>query len=78
VSDPAQLDAFRATIHPDGRTERPPVKPPGVRSIAAPTTLSAGELTCTDTVRQVKESFGHPLMMPCSVILDPAATVHTP
>ena len=29
-------------------------------------------------MRQVKESFGHPLMMPCSVILDPAATVHTP
>ena len=29
VSDPEQLDAFRATIHPDGRTERPPVKPPG-------------------------------------------------
>jgi maleylacetate reductase len=82
VSDPGQLDAFRATIHPDGRTERPPVKPPGVRSIAVPTTLSAGEFTwfagCTDTVRQVKESFGHPLMMPCSVILDPAATVHTP
>lgn len=82
VSDPAQLDAFRATIHPDGRTERPPVKPPGIRSIAVPTTLSAGEFTwfagCTDTVRQVKESFGHPLMMPCSVILDPAATVHTP
>jgi maleylacetate reductase len=82
VSDPAQLDAFRATIHPDGRTERPPVKPPGVRSIAVPTTLSAGEFTwfagCTDTVRQVKESFGHPLMMPCSVILDPAATIHTP
>ena len=82
VSDPAQLDAFRATIHPDGRTERPPVKPPGVRSIAVPTTLSAGEFTwfagCTDTARQVKESFGHPLMMPSSVILDPAATVHTP
>ena len=82
VSDPEQLDAFRATIHPDGRTERPPVKPPGVRSIAVPTTLSAGEFTwfagCTDTLRQVKESFGHPLMMPCSVILDPAATVHTP
>ena len=82
VSDPAQLDAFRARIQPDGRTERPPVKPPAVRSIAVPTTLSAGEFTsfagCTDTVRQVKESYVHPLMMPRSVILDPAATVHTP
>lgn len=82
VSDPAQLDRFRATIHPDGRTERPPVKPPGVRSIAVPTTLSAGEFTwfagCTDTTRQVKESYGHAEMMPRSVILDPAATIHTP
>lgn len=82
VSDPAQLDNFRAVIHADGRTERPPVKPPGVRSIAVPTTLSAGEFNspagCTDTVRQVKESYLHPLMMPRSVILDPAVTVHTP
>ena len=58
------------------------MKPPGVRSIAVPTTLSAGEFTsfagCTDTVRQVKESYGHALMMPRSVILDPAVTVHTP
>ena len=82
VTEPADLDRVRATIHPDGRTERPPVNPPGVRSIAVPTTLSAGEFTwfagCTDTERQVKESYGHALMMPRSVILDPAATVHTP
>jgi maleylacetate reductase len=82
VTAPEQLDAYRAQIRPDGRTERPPVQPPGVRSIAIPTTLSAGEFTwfagCTDTVRQVKESYGHALMMPRSVILDPAVMVHTP
>ena len=82
VSDPAQLDNFRAHTGADGRTERPPTKPPPVRSIAVPTTLSAGEFTssagCTDTVRQVKESYSHALMMPRTVILDPAATVHTP
>jgi maleylacetate reductase len=82
VSEPDQLDAFRAQIQPDGRTERPPVRQPDVRSIAVPTTLSAGEFTwfagCTDTVRQVKESYGHALMMPRSVILDPATTIHTP
>jgi maleylacetate reductase len=82
VTDLAQLDGFRAVIRADGRAERPPVKPPSVRSIAVPTTLSAGEFNspagCTDTVRQVKESYLHPLMMPRSVILDPAATVHTP
>ncbi len=77
-----QLDAFRAVVTPDGKTERPPTKPPGVRFIAVPTTLSAGEFTwfagCTDTARHVKESFGVALMMPSAVILDPAVTLHTP
>jgi maleylacetate reductase len=82
VSDPAQLDNFRAHTGADGRTVRPPAEPPPLRSIAVPTTLSAGEFThfagCTDTVHHVKESYAHPLMMPREVILDPAATVHTP
>lgn len=82
VTDPAQLDAFRARVTSDGNTVRPPTKPPPVRSIAIPTTLSAGEYThfagCTDTVRQVKESYAHPLLMPHAAILDPAVTVHTP
>jgi maleylacetate reductase len=82
VSDPAQLDTFRARIMSDGRTERPPTKPPSIRSVAIPTTLSAGEYTwfagCTDTDRHVKESYGTALMMPRVVILDPAVTVHTP
>jgi maleylacetate reductase len=82
VSKPEDLDGLRAVITPDGRTERPPTKAPTVRSIDVPTTLSAGEFTpfagCTDTARHVKESFGHPLMMPQVVILDPAVTAHTP
>jgi maleylacetate reductase len=82
VTAPEDLDRFRATISADGKTERPHVKPPTVRSVDVPTTLSAGEFTpfagCTDTVRHVKESFGHPLMMPQAVILDPAVTIHTP
>ena len=82
VSEPAQLDAYRARISADGSIERPPVKPPAVRQVSIPTTLSAGEYTafagCTDTLRQVKESFGHPQMMPKAVILDPAVSVHTP
>jgi maleylacetate reductase len=82
VTEPEQLDAFRAVVRPDGSTERPPAQAPALRAIAVPTTLSAGEFTwfagCTDTVRQVKESYGHPLMMPRSVILDPEVTVHTP
>ena len=82
VTAPEQLDGLRAVIATDGTTERPPIKAPTVRSVDVPTTLSAGEFTpfagCTDTARNVKESFGHALMMPRSVILDPAVTVHTP
>jgi maleylacetate reductase len=82
VTEAAELDAYRARISADGSIERPPVKAPSVRQVSIPTTLSAGEYTasagCTDTVRQVKESFSHPLMMPKAVILDPAVTVHTP
>jgi maleylacetate reductase len=82
VVAPGQLDAFRGEVTPDGKTRRPPTKPPGVRFIAVPTTLSAGEFTsgagCTDTARHVKESYQHALMMPAAVILDPAVTVHTP
>jgi maleylacetate reductase len=82
VTEPAQLDQYRAVIAADGTARRPEVQPPSVRSIAIPTTLSAGEFTasagCTDTARHVKESYSHPLMMPRTVILDPEVSVHTP
>jgi len=82
VTEPSQLDNYRARIAADGTARRPEVKAPSVRSIAIPTTLSAGEYTasagCTDTARHVKESFSHPLMMPRTVILDPEVSVHTP
>jgi maleylacetate reductase len=82
VTEPEQLDDYRARTAADGTTQRPPLKPPSVRMIAIPTTLSAGEFSagagCTDTVRHVKESYSHPVMMPRTVILDPEATVHTP
>jgi len=82
ITAPQQLDAYRALVAADGTIRRPKVEPPGARMIAIPTTLSAGEFSagagCTDTVRHVKESFSHPLMMPRTVILDPAASVPTP
>ena len=82
VTDPAQLDRFAASVAPDGSTRRPPTAAPGLRAVAIPTTLSAGEYSwfagCTDTARHVKQSFGHPLMVPRSVILDPALTRLTP
>jgi len=82
VTEPGQLDALRGRTSADGQTVRPSVNPPPVRSIAVPTTLSAGEFThsagCTDPVHHVKQSYSHPLMMPRAVIFDPALTVHTP
>jgi len=82
VTEPGQLDRFAARIEADGRAHGPPVEPPAVRSIAVPTTLSAGEFTasagCTDTERQVKQSYSHRLMVPRVVILDPAISRHTP
>ena len=82
VTEPSQLDNYRAQIAADGTARRPEVAAPSVRSIAIPTTLSAGEYTasagCTDTVQRVKESYSHPLMMPRTVILDPEASRHTP
>jgi len=82
VAEASGLDAYRAVIGSDGSVRRPAIDAPGVRFIAIPTTLSAGEFNasagCTDTVRHVKESFAHPLMAPRTVILDPGPTVHTP
>jgi maleylacetate reductase len=82
VTDPADLDNYRAIVGADGKSVRPQAKPPRVRTIAIPTTLSAGEYTasagCTDTLRHVKESYGDPLMMPKIVVLDPRASLHTP
>jgi maleylacetate reductase len=82
VTEPQQLDEYRAQITADGTIRRPEIKSPTVRSIAIPTTLSAGEFSagagCTDTQRHVKESFSHPQMIPLAVILDPTASVPTP
>jgi maleylacetate reductase len=82
ITEPEHLDRLKATITPEGKTHRPPTKAPPIRSVDVPTTLSAGEFTamagCTDTVRNMKESYAHPLMMPQTVVLDPAVTVHTP
>ena len=58
------------------------VKPPTVRQISIPTTLSAGEFSglagVTNEDTKVKEMFRHPLTIPQAVILDPEVTRHTP
>jgi maleylacetate reductase len=70
------LDGLRPVEGP------PACKPPTVRQITVPTTLSAGEFSAilgvTDERRRVKELFRHPQIIPRTVVLDPAVTVHTP
>jgi maleylacetate reductase len=57
-------------------------RPPVVRQVSIPTTLSAGEFSAiagvTNEATKVKEMFRHPLAIPRAVILDPEATRHTP
>ena len=57
-------------------------RPPTIRQISVPTTLSAGEFSgiagVTNEATRVKELFRHPMVIPSAVILDPALTVHTP
>ncbi|OKO85125.1 iron-containing alcohol dehydrogenase [Bradyrhizobium sp. AS23.2] len=72
------LDGFETT--PERRFGQ--FRTPKVRMIAIPSTLSGGEYNSgalvTDTRRKLKQIFNHPMMMPRSIILDPAMTKYTP
>ena len=72
------LDGFETT--PERRFGQ--FRTPKVRMIAVPSTLSGGEYNSgalvTDTRRKLKQIFNHPMMMPRSIILDPAMTRFTP
>src|SRR5439155_7295903 len=79
------LDLYRAGRPREGAA--PPseaIKPPlhAVRMIAVPTTLSAAEFNAfagvSDPRKGIKESFGHRLVVPRVIVLDPAATLATP
>jgi maleylacetate reductase len=75
------MEPYRAGL--DG-SKSAPVKVPAepIRMLAVSTTLSASEFTpaagVTDTRTSSKQSFGHRLFAPRSVILDPEATLDTP
>lgn len=77
IHTPEGMDALRTT--PAGT---PAMKPPAVRQVSVPTTLSAGEFSAisgvTDERTRVKEMFRHPRIMPAAVVLDPAIARHTP
>jgi maleylacetate reductase len=79
------LDLYRAGRPKEGAA--PPaetIKPPAaaIRMIAVPTTLSAAEFNAfagiSDPRHGIKESFGHRLIVPRVIVLDPAATLATP
>jgi maleylacetate reductase len=76
------LDALRPVKRSDGTLGPPPCNAPTIRQISVPTTLSAGEFSAiagvTNENRRVKELLLHPNIIPASVILDPAITLHTP
>lgn len=81
ITDVDGLEPFRSVVE-DGRRRVPDFRAPSVRQIAVPTTLSAGEFNAragvTDTRTRLKQSYIHPAIVPETVILDPAVTVHTP
>ncbi len=74
----AEVDALDALRMGAGSS----VIEPTLRMVAVPTTLSAAEFTpfagVTDTRRQAKEGFFHPLLAPRKVVLDPGVTLATP
>lgn len=78
IFDPSGLDGFETT--PERRFGA--FRTPKVRMIAIPSTLSGGEYNSgslvTDTRRKLKQIFNHPMMMPRTIILDPAITRYTP
>jgi alcohol dehydrogenase class IV len=71
VHEPSQLDGLAASC-----------KPPVLRQVAVPTTLSAGEFSdiagVTNEGTHAKELFRHPGLVPCAVVLDASIARHTP
>ena len=81
IRDAAGLTAYTGRGRGEPST-RPADADRWLRVIAIPTTLSAAEFTwfggASDPARGVKEAFGHPMMIPQVVIMDPQMTLDTP
>jgi maleylacetate reductase len=76
------LDALHISVAADGTRTVPNIKPSPVRQVAVPTTLSGAEFSnlgaATDERTRAKEPYTGADIGARAVILDPAATVHTP
>ena len=81
LTEPAQLDAHAGRGWGD-RSHRPADAEQWLRLVAVPTTFSAAEYTpfggATEMASRRKQAFVHPLLVPRSVVLDPAMTLGTP
>ena len=81
LSTPEAMEPYRGGAAADVAR---PIVPPGdaIRMVAVSTTLSASEFTATagvtDSRTCAKQMFGHRLLVPRAVVLDPAATLDTP
>ncbi len=82
VHDADALKSYCVRVGADGSRTVPPVGPSAIRQIAVPTTLSGAEFSniagVTDPERGIKDAYIARDSAPVAVILDPAATVHTP
>lgn len=77
-----ELESYHVYVNEQGAVIKPEFEGPDIRMIAVPTTLSGGEFNplggATDEKRKLKQGYEHRLLVPVSVVLDPALTVHTP
>ena len=82
ITDEAGFDTVRIRVDEAGNRVVPVVKDPPLRQIIVPTTLSGAEFSnlggATDLTRKVKDLYTGRYIGGQVVILDPAATVHTP
>ena len=83
ITELDRFEPFRLKTDPvTGKIDAPVFRGPTVRQIAVPTTLSGGEFHqsggSNDPVKHLKQSIRNPLMIPRTVIFDPALTLHTP
>ena len=81
ITSPDDMEPFR-TVVKDGVRHFPEYAAPRLPQIAIPTTLSGGEFNAragiTDPRVKLKQSYINPGLIPETVVLDPAVTVHTP
>jgi maleylacetate reductase len=76
------FEPFLLKVASDGKLSWPMFRPPSIRQVAVPSTLSGGEFHMgggsVDAVKKVRETIRNPYMVPATVVLDPVLTLHTP